>query len=633
MAVALIFVSLVATFIGLTVSNYQTNGFRRAFLKTSILHGLIIAVTTEFLSLGKSLTFASLVFVWAAIAAINSGCAIFLIYRNRSYLSSYSICQQIKSSFKNQNLANKVAVIAIIIILSICLVTALIAPPNNYDSLTYHIPRVMYWIQHQSVAHYPTHNLRQIAFPPGAGYIITHLQILAGSDRFANCLQWWGFLGSIIGTSLIAKNVAGIHTQAITALVCASIPMAIMQSTTPQTDLIVSFWLVCFAYFIFQNDNYSPKDIFWLSTSLGLAILTKPTAVIFGIPLLVVFGIRTLINRFKNINRLSKALVGSAIATLTIFILSLILSLPFYYRNFQVFGNIIGTDTGTINTIFGLSQFTSNLLRNLALNVPFTFFWQWVEAIHNNILNLDTNALETTFFGGRVFFSKSAWTMVIPDEDVVGSPIHLGLLLLAILTLLAVIILRKNQKLFSLLELTIGNLTGFILFCLLLKWQPWANRLLLPYFILSAPVVGYFINSCLSISMQRVLSVVLAFVAIIYSLIPMRHPLVSYRIFYQNQIYIRSESILSLKREEIYFFAASDSYQSLNNILNLMIEKQCSSLGLDTGSNDPEYLLWVLVKSKGLEKKFTIHHVNVKNESRKKESDSYNPDVCLVITK
>ena len=83
MAVALIFVSLVATFIGLIASNHKANGFRRAFLKTSIIHGLIIAVTTEFLSLGKSLTFASLVFVWTVIAAINSGCAIFLIYRNK----------------------------------------------------------------------------------------------------------------------------------------------------------------------------------------------------------------------------------------------------------------------------------------------------------------------------------------------------------------------------------------------------------------------------------------------------------------------------------------------------------------------------------------------------------------------
>ena len=49
--------------------------------------------------------------------------------------------------------------------------TAIVAPPNTYDSMTYHLPRVMHWIQNQSVAHYPTHIPRQLHFPPGAEFI------------------------------------------------------------------------------------------------------------------------------------------------------------------------------------------------------------------------------------------------------------------------------------------------------------------------------------------------------------------------------------------------------------------------------------------------------------------------------
>src|SRR4030095_5899533 len=33
---------------------------------------------------------------------------------------------------------------------------AFLAPPNNWDSMTYHMPRVAHWSQAGSVAHYPT---------------------------------------------------------------------------------------------------------------------------------------------------------------------------------------------------------------------------------------------------------------------------------------------------------------------------------------------------------------------------------------------------------------------------------------------------------------------------------------------
>lgn len=92
MVVVLIFVFFVVIFIGLIVSNYKVNGFRRVFLKMLIIYGLIIVVIIEFLSLGKFLIFVFFVFVWIVIVVINFGCVIFLIYRNRNYLSLYFIC-------------------------------------------------------------------------------------------------------------------------------------------------------------------------------------------------------------------------------------------------------------------------------------------------------------------------------------------------------------------------------------------------------------------------------------------------------------------------------------------------------------------------------------------------------------
>lgn len=564
--------------------------------------------------------------MWGLLTLINGSLLTLLIYQNRN--SSSLLTQQLGSDFQRQDITSLIAIFGVIVVLSICLVTALIAPPNNYDSMTYHMPRVMHWIQNRSVAHYPTHNLRQIFLPPGVSYIVTHLQILSGSDRFANCVQWLAFLGSVIGTSLIAKNFGGVHAQSITALVCASIPMAIMQSTTPQTDLTVSFWLVCFAYFIFRTDSYSKSDLFWLSTSLGLAILAKPTGIIFGMPFLVIFGFR-IAGGFLGVRNLKKLFV-STITTGIILLISLSLSFPSFWRNYEAFGKFLGVDFGTTNTKIGIIQLTSNALRNLALNIPFSQFWQLVENIHNYILKIDFYDPATTFLPARKIFFNDVWALLLPDEDSVGNPFHLLLLCVAILNLLWAVGIGKNKKLGYLVVLIIGNVSGFLLFCLLLKWQLWANRLLLSFFILSTPATGYLISRSLSKAMKRTLLILLTFFAILYSLTPIRRPLLLPPLSLSH--ISQFESILFLNREDIYFSEREELKHAYTELTNLIIKDKCQSVGLNIGENDWEYPIWVLLESKGLES-FKIKHINVQNQSQQLVPEFPDSEVCVILEK
>ena len=55
------------------------------------------------------------------------------------------------------------------------LATAVWSAPNNYDSMTYHLPRVYRWLQNRSVEFFPANFTPQLHNPPWAGYAVLNL--------------------------------------------------------------------------------------------------------------------------------------------------------------------------------------------------------------------------------------------------------------------------------------------------------------------------------------------------------------------------------------------------------------------------------------------------------------------------
>ena len=97
--------------------------------------------------------------------------------------------------------------IIFIIILLPLLILALLIPPNNWDSMSYHMTRVEEWRQNLNVYPFPTSNIRQVNYPPLAEYIILNLQVLSQSDYFANLVQYFSLLGSLSLISLSVKSL------------------------------------------------------------------------------------------------------------------------------------------------------------------------------------------------------------------------------------------------------------------------------------------------------------------------------------------------------------------------------------------------------------------------------------------
>ena len=70
------------------------------------------------------------------------------------------------------------------------LIVGATSPPNNWDSMSYHLSRIQYWIQGSGIHFFDTNNFRQNLFSPLSEFIILHTQILSDTDLFANLVQW-----------------------------------------------------------------------------------------------------------------------------------------------------------------------------------------------------------------------------------------------------------------------------------------------------------------------------------------------------------------------------------------------------------------------------------------------------------
>lgn len=325
--------------------------WRDCILLGSVLWGIIIVVSTEILSLFSLIAFRSILFFWAVVSFV-----LILMIVVKMKQKKDGCLKKLEVNEKIQGFSDKVFLFCITLIFFVVGVLSVASPPNNYDAMVYHMPRVVHWVQNNSVAHYPTHIIRQISFPPWAEYSILHFQILSSGDYFAGIVQWLALIGSVIGVSLITKHFGGNRkSQILSAVFVATLPTAILQGSSTQNDLSVAFWIICFVCFFLRSIRKNNMIYFiGMGRALGLSLLTKFTAYIFILPFLVWFFYNKL--RFAQKGILKKICIVCLIA--------LSVNAVFYARNIQLQGAPI-KDTQNLLKELTPVFFVSNIARNI----------------------------------------------------------------------------------------------------------------------------------------------------------------------------------------------------------------------------------------------------------------------------
>ena len=357
----------------LLISRASSLSWRESILSAAVIWGLLLTIITEALSALGALSYPTVLVSW-----LLSATALAVLY-----LWFFMDKGLISKSVRPVVSAPLLFVLPVGFIVALTGLITFVAPPNNYDSMTYHLGRVVHWIQNHSVQHYPTNIDRQLFMPPWAEFAITHFYVLSGGDRLSNGVQWFSMLGSLTGVSLIAKQLGGSkESQILAALIAACLPMGILQASSTQTDYVVTFWLVCFVFYVLlilelikNQSTFWPHTIF-AGISLGLAFLTKPTACLLAAPFLA----------WLSLSLARKFGLRSVKILLAISVMAVVINLGHYIRNLEVFGSPLGppSNTSGLTTVSVIShgefsrmisRFASSLIRNTALEMPMSFYY------------------------------------------------------------------------------------------------------------------------------------------------------------------------------------------------------------------------------------------------------------------
>ena len=273
------------------------------------------------------------------------------------------------------------------------LAVAIKTVPDNYDSMTYHLPRLFHWMQNGSVAHYATSIDRQIGSPIGAAYVNLHIYTMCGGgDRFINLLQCCSYLTNGWLVYAIAKKLGSSKQFCNMAmLLFYTMPIAVAEAFTTQVDNFSALWMLATIYLLLdllyiEKKMELNKDtigrVVGLSLCVGYGYLAKPSI---GIGLLL-FAIWLLIVVIKRKDSPKVVAIYIAIAAV---ILGFLL-FPGILRNIETFGAISAPNVGKrqlVGTLNPIYLFV-NFIKNLAFNMPTVWIYNSGAIIYTVVMGI-----------------------------------------------------------------------------------------------------------------------------------------------------------------------------------------------------------------------------------------------------
>jgi 4-amino-4-deoxy-L-arabinose transferase-like glycosyltransferase len=551
-----------------------------SLLGTALVFGIVVYALTELLSLFYLLTFGGVLLGWILLD-VGAAATLIACAAAPASVPTPDLPQPVEPKPRLNLLAWVLLGVAAAIWLIVgmngfCSATA------NWDSLTYHLSRVMHWMQNRSVAYYPTYCDPQLYEQPWAEYLILHFQILTSGDRLAFLPQWLGMGISMVGVWAIAARLGASPVGCATAaLVVATTPLVVLHAPSTQHSLILSAWLCCMVYFLLLFQAAQSKGRLWpglaFGAALALAIATHGSTYSLALPFVIWFAVVAIRGGLRW--SLPVAAAAAAIVVLV--------NVQHAVRNYREFGGITAPPYYMkefyLNAQMSPKLFASNIIRNTALQLQSP--WPSMnDRIYNLVLRahkamgVDVDDPRTT--GVPLPFAIPAET---DNEDLTGNPVQVLLCLWAVGW---AIIARRNPPLrHRVLGMLAVLACSFAVFCAMVKWQPWHTRLHLPLFVLASAPIGAALGE---IRPQSILyGILVALIVSIWTALfhNVSHPLLGpYNIFATSR--------------EADYFRDRGIYPAYQKATDFLASRGDEHIFLFSAEDDYEYPLWMMLHSR-----------------------------------
>lgn len=163
-------------------------------------------------------------------------------------------------------------------------------PPQNCDSLIYHLPRSLLYWKNESIHNMPFSHRRGLYGGPFNAILMTQLRIFTnGSEYLLNLIQLPSYLIACLACGEMAENFCvdrkyllyKNHYRYISMFLMLTVPMALLQTSTTQNDLLVgSFSLITLSLltkYLQKSEKTLQSRLYLIAAGLagGITLLTK----------------------------------------------------------------------------------------------------------------------------------------------------------------------------------------------------------------------------------------------------------------------------------------------------------------------------------------------------------------------